>query len=77
MSNQWHIEKESYVNETEYSICTEADQKGMPALCIGVFRGIEQLKGFGDMLQKPLTMEELQVRRERSMNRSSARSARR
>lgn len=51
MAGEWHIDIEHFVNETEYSICKDAEQEGMPSLCLGVFRGIEELKGFGDMLR--------------------------
>ena len=50
----WYIETETYLDETEYSIVREAQVPGMPKLCLGVFRGIEQLRAFGEMLRKAL-----------------------
>ena len=50
----WYIETETYLNETEYSIVRDPDIQGMQKMCLGVFRSYEELKRFGDMLQKAL-----------------------
>lgn len=53
-ASEWTVEVEVYLGEKEYSIVRDADQEGMPKLCLGVFRGNAQMQQFGDMLQKAL-----------------------
>lgn len=50
----WYIETETYVNQTEYSIVRDPEIPGMQKMCLGVFRSYEELKIFGDTLQKAL-----------------------
>ena len=50
----WYVEKERLVNMTEYFIVREPDATGKPKLCLGVFRGLEELEQFCDALQKAL-----------------------
>lgn len=51
---EWTVEVEAYLGEKEYSIVRDADQEGMPKLCLGVFKGNAQMQQFGDMLQRAL-----------------------
>lgn len=50
----WYIETETYLNETEYSIVRDPEIPGMTKMCLGVFKSYEELKLFGDMLQRAL-----------------------
>lgn len=51
---EWTVEVEAHLGEKEYSIVRDADQEGMPKLCLGVFKGNAQMQQFGDMLQRAL-----------------------
>lgn len=50
----WYIETERYLGQTEYSIVRDPEVLGMQKLCLGVFRSIEELRRFGDMLQRAI-----------------------
>ena len=50
----WYIETETYINQTEYSIVRDPEIPGMNKMCLGIFKSYEELKIFGDMLQRAL-----------------------
>lgn len=49
--NRWFIKKEHYINADDYNVCMQPADSRLPSVCIGSFRGIEELKGFAGLLR--------------------------
>lgn len=49
--NRWFVKKDSYINADEYNVCMQMADDRIPMVCIGSFRGIEELRKFGNMLR--------------------------
>ena len=49
--NRWFIKKEHYINADDYNVCMQPADSRLPSVRIGCFRGIEELKGFANMLR--------------------------
>lgn len=56
--NRWYVEKKHYVNADDYSVCMKAENSRLPAVCIGSFRGIEELRKFGAQIRGHLAAGE-------------------
>lgn len=52
--NRWFIKKEHYLNADDYNVCMQPADSRLPSVCIGSFRGIEELKGFADLLRSTI-----------------------
>lgn len=52
--NRWYIKKEHYLNVDDYNVCMQPGDSRLPSVCIGCFQGIEQLKGFADLLKRTI-----------------------
>lgn len=52
--NRWYIKKEHYLNVDDYNVCMHPGDSRLPSVCIGCFQGIEQLKGFADLLKRTI-----------------------
>lgn len=50
--NRWFIKKEHYINADDYNVCMQPADSRLPSVCIGSFRGIEELKEFADLLKR-------------------------
>lgn len=52
--NRWFIKKEHHINADDYNVCMQPANERLPSVCIGCFRGIEELKGFADLLKRTI-----------------------
>lgn len=49
--NRWFVEKKHYLNADDYNICMQDADSRTPAVCIGSFRGIDELRKFGAQIR--------------------------
>lgn len=53
-NNRWFIKKDHYLNADDYNVCMQPADSRLPSVCIGSFRGLDELVKFGKMLKTQL-----------------------
>lgn len=56
--NRWYVEKKHYINADDYNVCMKPEDSRLPAVCIGSFRGVEELRKFGAQIRGYLVNEQ-------------------
>lgn len=51
---RWYIQKEHHLNADDYNVCMQPSDSRLPSVCIGCFRGIDELKNFADLLRSTI-----------------------
>lgn len=49
--NRWFVKKNHYLNADEYDVCMQSTDSRTPVVCIGSFRGIDELRKFGALIR--------------------------
>ena len=52
--NRWFIKKEHYLNADDFNVCMRPEDEREPVVCIGSFRGMDELKKFAQQMREHL-----------------------
>lgn len=48
--NRWYVKREHFLNADDYDVCMQPEDESRPVICIGTFRGMDELRKFAQQM---------------------------